>query len=109
MLTILAAAVVLIGGYKLIYEYIIQPPKGHSDWQIEIREDYEPVLTVDLNLAPADSLEMIPGIGPVLAQRIVEYRKAQGYFKSIDSLVNVAGIGLEKLVQIRPYLRITGL
>lgn len=40
-----------------------------------------------------DQLDSLPNIGPVLAQRIVDYRNAQGPFKNIDEIMNVKGIG----------------
>jgi competence ComEA-like helix-hairpin-helix protein len=108
MLTILAALVAVIGSYKFVSDHYFQSPEGRTGWQVEILEGYEPALIIDPNLAPADSLEMIPGIGPVLAERIVEYRNNQSNFEKIDSLIKVDGIGFEKLKQIRPYLKITG-
>jgi competence protein ComEA len=48
---------------------------------------------VDLNRATAADLDGLPGIGPVLAQRIVEYRQQQGAFTSVDQLDDVPGIG----------------
>lgn len=56
---------------------------------------------LDLNRASAEELEKLPGIGPVLARRIVEWREAHGPFQSLQDLLNVPGIGpktLEKLV-----------
>ncbi len=51
---------------------------------------------VDINIADAGELEMLPGVGTTLAGRIVEYRRAKGGFGSIDELKDVKGIG-EKL------------
>jgi competence protein ComEA len=48
---------------------------------------------VDLNRATAADLDALPGIGPVLAQRIVDYRDAHGPFRNIDQLDEVPGIG----------------
>lgn len=59
---------------------------------------------LDLNRATADQLEALPGIGPVLAQRIVEYRRQVGRFQSVDDLLGVHGIGSKRLEQIRPYV-----
>lgn len=61
---------------------------------------------IDLNDATAEDLESLPGIGPVLAGRILEYRDANGGFKSVDELKNVSGIGdkifasIENLVEV---------
>lgn len=48
---------------------------------------------IDINTASVDQLDSLPNIGPVLAQRIVDYRNAQGPFKNIDEIMNVKGIG----------------
>jgi len=65
-------------------------------------------LALDLNTATAADLDALPGIGPALAQRIVDYRAAHGPFKKIDDLEQVSGIGPKKLEKIKPYLIITG-
>jgi len=54
--------------------------------------------TLDLNLATAEELEELPGVGPVLAQRILEHRAAIGRFASVGELRDVTGIG-EKTFQ----------
>ena len=59
---------------------------------------------VNLNAADAAALEGLPGIGPTLARRIIEYRTANGPFSSVDDLLNVSGIGEKKLAQIRDYV-----
>jgi competence protein ComEA len=61
-------------------------------------------LALDPNLATAGDLEALPGIGPVLARRIVEFREEQGPFKDIEELQKVKGLGPKLLDKIRPYL-----
>ena len=63
---------------------------------------------VNVNTATADQLQLLPRIGPSLAQRIVEFRKANGEFKSVDELVAVKGIGERSLERLRPYVTIKG-
>jgi competence protein ComEA len=48
---------------------------------------------VDLNTAGVAELDSLPGIGPVLAQRIVDHRSRQGPFRSVEELDDVPGIG----------------
>ncbi len=50
---------------------------------------------VDVNTADAELLETLPGIGPALARRILEYREANGPFRDLCELMNVEGIGSE--------------
>ncbi|WP_243858881.1 ComEA family DNA-binding protein [Actinomyces sp. ZJ308] len=57
--------------------------------------------TVNINTASASELEKLPGIGPALAQRIVEYRDSHGPFASVDALTDVPGIGQAKLEALR--------
>lgn len=63
-----------------------------------------PQFPINLNTATAEQLEALPGIGPALAQRIVEYRQMQGRFQSVDELLEVRGIGTKRLENIRPYV-----
>ena len=57
--------------------------------------------TVNINTASASDLEKLPGVGPALAQRIVEYRDSHGPFASVDALTDVPGIGKAKLDALR--------
>jgi competence protein ComEA len=64
------------------------------------------VITLDLNQATEAELERLPGIGPVLAGRIVEYRTAEGPFQDVEQLRRVKGIGKKKFEQIRPHVAV---
>lgn len=57
---------------------------------------------VNLNAASADELETLPGVGKVLAQRILDYRAEIGGFTRIDQLDDVRGIGEKTLAKIKP-------
>jgi competence protein ComEA len=61
-------------------------------------------LPIDLNRASAEDLDAIPGLGPALAKRIVEYRQAHGPFKKIEDLREVSGVGPQNLEKLKPYL-----
>jgi len=62
---------------------------------------------LDVNRANAQELEELPGIGPVLAERIVDYRKSGRSFRSIEDLRAVKGIGKKKFEQIRALVTVT--
>ena len=68
----------------------------------EDAEERSPLL--DVNDATAEELAELPGIGAVLAGRIVDCRTANGPFASVEDLLEVSGIGPAKLEQIRPYI-----
>jgi competence protein ComEA len=61
---------------------------------------------VDLNAATQEGLDALPGVGPVLAARIVAWRTAHGRFTSVDELGEVPGIGPKALERLRPLVRV---
>ena len=61
---------------------------------------------LNLNSATAAELETLPGVGPVLAGRIVAWREANGPFASVEILGEVSGIGDALLAQLRPLVRV---
>lgn len=62
--------------------------------------------TVNVNTATAEDLERLPGIGPVLARRIVAHREQQGLFRRLDDLLQVEGVGRKLLRRLEPVLRL---
>ena len=68
----------------------------------EAAEETEPavVFPLNINTATIPELDELPGIGPVLAQRIVDYREVHGGYKAVEELVKVNGIGDSKLMEI---------
>ncbi|HZW43655.1 MAG TPA: helix-hairpin-helix domain-containing protein [Dermatophilaceae bacterium] len=61
---------------------------------------------IDLNVADAAALDSLPGVGPVLAQRILDWRAQHGRFTSVDELGEVSGIGDKILATIRPKVTV---
>jgi competence protein ComEA len=59
---------------------------------------------VNLNTATTEQLETLPGVGPVTAQKILEWRGANGAFSSVDELLDVDGIGDKTLAEIAPHV-----
>ncbi|MFE7122280.1 ComEA family DNA-binding protein, partial [Streptomyces sp. NPDC057654] len=60
---------------------------------------------VSLNSATAAQLDTLPGVGPVLAQRILDYRSQHGGFASVDDLRRVNGIGARRFADLRPMVQ----
>ncbi|MER3417248.1 MAG: hypothetical protein C4297_13720 [Gemmataceae bacterium] len=77
---------------------------------VEVRErsdalgDADATYRLDVNLAGVEELVQVPGIGPVLAHRIVEERERNGPYRSVDDLTRVRGIKGKTLEKLRPYV-----
>lgn len=61
---------------------------------------------ININTASVDELTLLPGIGHTLAQRIVDYRNTFGRFRTTSDLINVEGIGDQKLLSLLDYITI---
>jgi competence protein ComEA len=62
---------------------------------------------LDLNQATEEDFDALPGIGPRLAERILEYRKSAGAFHSLDELRAIKGIGKKTFERIRPLITVS--
>jgi len=77
---------------------------------IELKRQHEIVeevsFPIDINRADRHQLEALPGIGTVLAGRIMTYRDSHGPFRSLEELTDVKGIGTNRLKELEPFLAI---
>jgi competence protein ComEA len=64
------------------------------------------LLALNLNTATPKQLEALPGIGPVLANRIVEFRERKGGYKRIEELLAIPGVSEKKWKVLRQYLTV---
>ena len=76
-------------------------------WSAASRMSHPTPDIIDLNRSTTKALEALPGIGPILAQRIVDHRRQIGTFQSIQDLDHIQGIGTQTLRAIRPLLKIS--
>ena len=65
-----------------------------------------PRYPININTATAEALDLLPGIGPVLAKAIIDYRTEYGPFSTPEDLLNVDGIGPKILAKILPYITV---
>jgi competence protein ComEA len=76
-------------------------PKSHSKAKAEPDAG-----SISLNAGQLADLEKLPGVGPGIAQRIIDYRSEHGPFQSLDELRNVKGIGEKRFAKMEPFLRL---
>jgi competence protein ComEA len=82
--------------------------------QLLLRRDIAPVrwarsvrqFKIDINTARADQLQMLPGIGATLAARILDHRKDNGPFKSLDDLKDVDGVTQKRFIHIKDLIEL---
>jgi competence ComEA-like helix-hairpin-helix protein len=82
--------------------------------QLSLRRDIAPVrwaksvrsFKIDINTARADQLQMLPGIGATLAQRILDHRKERGFFKTLEELQDVDGLTAKRFEHIKELIEL---
>jgi competence protein ComEA len=81
-------------------EQVVVPARGRAG-SGAVAAGTPPTGPVHLSTATAEQLDALPGVGPVTAQKIVDYRTQHGTFSSVDELDAIPGIGPAKLDQLR--------
>ena len=107
-LAVLGATATVMAVYLLVSAYA-RPTDQTVSLEVFIGPEdqaFTGVFMIDPNTAPADSLELLPGIGRVLADRIVAYREDRRFETAVD-ITDVKGIGPKLYERLRPYLRVS--
>ena len=83
-----------------------QKAAGGSTRASAAKSSAAPTSPININTATQAQFESLPGIGPKVAQRIVEYRQKNGQFKKVEDLMNVKGIGEKSFMKLKPMLTV---
>jgi len=100
-LIVLVGVIVVLIAINTVNFIRTEQLKKNAHWLIE-----EGNIQLSLNEVSARQLEDLPGIGPALAGRIIEYRERTGRFSSLEELKNVKGIGERLYSKIYPYIKL---
>ena len=103
-LSVLNLARVLVDGEQILVGVQPAPGTAASAAATSTAGATAPGQLVNINTATLDGLEALPGVGPVTAQKILDWRTAHGAFSSVDELLEVDGIGEKTLADMAPYV-----
>ena len=91
---IIFAAAVLVCIAVIIAAALLKRPAAELAYPVhDLPESFAALDKININTAPAEELDELPGVGEVLAQRIVSYREANGAFARAEDIMQVDGIG----------------
>jgi competence protein ComEA len=90
-------------GAALVLAVLLAAPVALAE-QAQAPAKPTPAAQVNINTASADQLEGLPGVGPKMAARIIDYRQKNGGFKKIEDLMNIQGIGEKNFLKLKPLI-----
>ena len=96
-----------------IYQAVPEPEEPQTAESVDAvreaaAEESQPLWPLNINTAAVDDFVALPGIGPAIAQRIVDYRTEHGDFRAVEELVKVNGIGDSRLMDIIDLITVGG-
>jgi len=95
---------VLAGLLLSLLGALVVPSHASAGQQAGAGEQARP--KIEINSATVEQLQEVPGIGPTLAARIIDFRKEHGPFERVEDLLNVQGIGVRTLERMRAFLTV---
>ena len=97
----LFAAILLLGTSSIFnFDYL------HAAQKADVQVETQSLKTVNINTANPQELQSLRGVGPAIAERIMQYRKEHGRFEKIEDLTNVHGIGEAKFQKLKNQISI---
>ncbi|MFF0345500.1 helix-hairpin-helix domain-containing protein [Kribbella sp. NPDC004875] len=105
-LTTLNLARQVTDGEQILVGQPNQPPPSNPSAATSSTPSAAANVSVNLNTATLDQLDALPGVGPVLAQRILDFRTQNGPFTTVDQLQEVPGVGPKKFDSLKPHVHL---
>jgi competence protein ComEA len=90
-------------GALLVLALLLAVPAALAE-QAQTPAKSAPATPVNINTATVDQLDGLPGIGPKMAARIIDYRQKNGGFKKLEDLMNIQGIGEKNFLKLKPLV-----
>jgi competence protein ComEA len=90
-------------GALLVLALLLAGPAALAE-QAQAPAKSAPATPVNINTATVDQLDGLPGIGPKMAARIIDYRQKNGGFKKLEDLMNIQGIGEKNFLKLKPLV-----